>query len=146
MRRLLAGAALPVLLVGAACQARQGADSDLPDCSGSGCAEEVTALADAIAGLDGVRDVRDVEYQPSQITASPSVDGEVVVDPDVDCASLEEPVGRLLWASKVSPVNNVTLRCFLPGAEPSDYDYVSYSFYPNDQKELTAEWGPRGAG
>lgn len=117
---------------------------DPPDCAAADCVAEVAAYAEALAGLEGVERVVDVSYRARQITDVPQVRGEIHVDAATDCAGLEDDVGRLLWASQVSPVSSVTLECYLPGATGPDYDYVSSSFVLEDPDELVSRWGPRG--
>ena len=145
------GLALTVVavLVLAGCDGRGrtdavGAGDDLPDCSSSGCAEEVAAYADAVGALPDVTGVRDVAYEPAQATDSASVSGTITVPAGTDCDSLEDDLGRLLWESRVSPVAYVALRCHPADDPDGSYDQTGFSFSLKDTDELTEQWGPRG--
>jgi hypothetical protein len=144
---LLAPLLAAVLLVGA-CSGddtvdASRADDDLPDCSAEECAAEVAAYADEVAALPLVRSV-DLAYEPDQVTAEPSVSGEVTVTAGTDCADLEDDLGRLLWQSQVAPASSVTLRCYQPGESGSDYEFAGFAFVLKDEAVLTDDWGPRG--
>ncbi|CAN5389840.1 hypothetical protein BH09ACT12_BH09ACT12_31550 [soil metagenome] len=115
----------------------------LPDCSESGCADEVAAYAEAVGELPGVQDL-DISYREEQITAGAAVIGDLTVGSGASCSDLEDELGRLLWESAINPVSAVRLQCYLPGASGSDYDDAGYSFLLKDADELTARWGPRG--
>ncbi len=150
-RRAAAGVAAPVLALVVLLSACQGgrpdavvAGDDLPDCSDDACASQVAAYGEAVSQLPGVQTVRDLDYEPEQITDSAGVSGELVVSDASDCALLEDDLGRLLWESSISPVVSVTLLCFGPGASGSDYEYAAYSLSLEDEAELAERWGPRG--
>lgn len=148
MRRRAASAGLAAALVLGGCHAGRtdaaGAGDDLPDCSTAGCADEVASYSDAVAALPGVAAVRDVAYEPEQVTDSASVSGAVTVGAATACDDLEDELGRLLWESPISPVASVRLRCYLAGQSGPNYDYAGYSFALEDPEDLTERWGPRG--
>lgn len=149
-RRLVRIGALTASVVLVGCSDRpldaSQAGSDLPDCSASGCAEEIAPIADGVGALPGVVDV-DLSYREEQTTDGAAVRGRVDVrggSGATACVDLEEDLGRLLWQSRVHPVTSISLDCYAPGSEETGYEVTGYAFVLKDAATLAQAWGPRG--
>ena len=120
-------------------------ESRVPSCEQSDCAAEVAQLVAALRELPGVVSVGDARYRPKQITDGASVTGTIVVEPGVECDSLEVRAAEIGWTSSVSPLSSVDFSCGTRGTDPAaeTAGFLYTSVRPTSAAQLKA-WGDRG--
>jgi hypothetical protein len=118
-------------------------NAGMPSCEKTRCIAETRELAEKIAELPGVAKVNELRYVPDQITDGPHIGGELRIPAGqsvAKCDALEDYVARLLWESRVAPVNGMLVNCRVGGSDRAENLSVSWTLDPLTYRD---KWGPR---
>ena len=116
------------------------ADDDLEGCEVDGCPQLMRDLAREVSSLPGVRAVLRADHVSSSPTNASSAD----IDVQTDGTDVTEQVAEVVWRSRVTPIELITVTSSTPGG--GFPDQVILQIDPRtgrDHDRLEQMWGPR---
>jgi hypothetical protein len=117
-----------------------GEDEDAQGCEVDGCHELMRDIAREVSALPGVRAVLRADHVSSSPTNASSAD----IDVKTDGTDVTDQVAEIVWRSRVTPIELITVTSSTPGG--GFPDQVILQIDPKigrDHDRLEQMWGPR---